>query len=418
MAITATASTPAPTRSSARARRFGLDALYLLLGFASSIVVFTVWITGVALSLSLGLLIIGFPIILLTFAAFRLLADLERRRAALVFGAPLEGVYKAWPRGRLSARLRAATLDTQTWKDFAYLALFSIVGFVWGVVWVTLWAYAIGSITLPAWWWALPDDATYLWFNLDTWKESVIAVVIGVALLPIALFSQRGLAVSQAHIARWLLAPSLAARVERLTETRAGAVDAAAAELQRIERDLHDGAQARLVALAMDLGMAEERFDRDPESARELVVEAREEAKRALAELRDLARGIRPSLLAERGLGAAIAALAARSPIPATATVTLDGRPPPPVETAAWFVVSEALANTAKHSGARRATVWLTQRNGQLHVEVVDDGRGGANPQGEGLKGLSQRIAALDGSLEVNSPPGGPTVVRAVIPCA
>ena len=173
------------------------------------------------------------------------------------------------------------------------------------------------------------------------------------------------LAVSQALMARWLLGPSLAARVERLTVTRAGVVDAAAAELQRIERDLHDGAQARLVALAMDLGMAEERFDRDPESARELVGEAREEAKRALAELRDLARGMRPSLLAERGLGAAVVALAARSPIPATATVELPPKLPAALETAAWFVVSEA----------------------------------------------------LDGSVEVNSPPGGPTVVRAVLPC-
>jgi signal transduction histidine kinase len=417
MAVTAAARRRAP-RTAERARRIGTDALYLLLGFCSAIVAFTVWITGVTLSLSLGLLIIGFPIIVLTFAAFRLLADLERRRAALVFGEPLTAHYKPAPRGRLSARLRAATLDPQTWKDFAYLALFSVVGFAWGVIWACLWAYAIGSITLPAWWWALPDDAQYLWMTLDSWQDSLIAVAIGIVLVPVALFSQRGLAVSQAQIARWLLAPSLAARVERLTETRAGAVDAAQAELQRIERDLHDGAQARLVALAMDLGMAEERFDRDPKGARELVGEARQETLRALAELRDLARGIRPSLLAERGLGAAVAALAARSPVPASATVTIDRRPPAPVETAAWFVVSEALANTAKHSGARRATIWLSQRDGQLHVEVVDDGRGGADPQGSGLKGLAQRVAALDGSLEVNSPPGGPTVVRAVLPCA
>jgi signal transduction histidine kinase len=215
-----------------------------------------------------------------------------------------------------------------------------------------------------------------------------------------------------------MLAPSLAARVERLTETRAGAVDVAAAELRRIERDLHDGAQARLVALAMDLGMAEERFDRDPESARELVGEAREEAKRALAELRDLARGIRPSLLTERGLGPAIAALAARSPVPARAQIDITRRPPAQVETAAWFVVSEALANTAKHSGAQRATVWVTERGNDLHVEVVDDGRGGADASGTGLHGLAQRVAALDGSLEIYSPPGGPTVVRAALPCA
>jgi signal transduction histidine kinase len=276
----------------------------------------------------------------------------------------------------------------------------------------------VGSIVLPAWWWAMPGDAHYLGLTIDTWQENVLAVAIGLALIPISISVQRGLALSQAHIARWLLAPSLAARVERLTETRAGAVDVAAAELRRIERDLHDGAQARLVALAMDLGMAEERFDRDPEGARELVGEAREEARRALAELRDLARGIRPSLLTERGLGHAVAALAGRSPVPARARVDIDRRPPAAVETAAWFVVSEALANTAKHSGATRATVWLTMRGSDLHVEVVDDGHGGANPAGAGLHGLTQRVEALDGTLEIDSPPGGPTMVRAVIPCA
>ena len=280
-----------------------------------------------------------------------------------------------------------------------------------------LWGVALGGLTLPAWWWAMPTDAEYMWFTIDTWEEAVGAAAIGVALLPVALFAQRALAVSQAQIARWLLGPSLAARVERLTETRAGAVDAATAELQRIERDLHDGAQARLVALAMDLGMAEERFDRDPESARELVGEARQEAKRALAELRDLARGMRPSLLTERGLGPAIVALAARSPVPATASVDIQRKPPAQVETAAWFVVSEALANAAKHSGAGHAAVWLTQHDGDLQVEVVDDGRGGADPAGAGLKGLAQRVAALDGTLYVHSPTGGPTVVRALLPC-
>ncbi len=163
--------------------------------------------------------------------------------------------------------------------------------------------------------------------------------------------------------------------------------------------------------------MAEERFDRDPEGARQLVGEARLEAKRALAELRDIARGMRPSLLEERGLGPAIAALAGRSPVPATATVDVPRKPPVAVETAAWFVVSEALANAAKHSDAERAAVWVTLRNAHLHVEVVDDGRGGADPAGSGLKGLAQRVAALDGSLEVHSPAGGPTVVRALLPC-
>ena len=417
MAATATASAPALT-SSARLRRMGADALYLLTGLGMSIVAFTVWMTGITLSLTFGLLIVGFPVVLATFAAFRALADIERRRAALALGEPLVGDYRRPPEDRrLAARLKAVFHDPQRWKDVAYHLLFSVIGFTWGTIWLTLWGFVIGSITLPAWWWAMPSDAQYVGMTLETWQQTLGAAAIGVAVLPVTLFAQRGLAASQAALARWLLAPSLAARVERLTETRAGAVDVATAELQRIERDLHDGAQARLVALAMDLGMAEERFDRDPESARELVGEARLEAKRALAELRDLARGIRPSLLAERGLGPAIAALAARSPVPATATCDVHRRPPAPVETAAWFVVSEALANTAKHSGAGRATVWVTMRHGDLHVAVVDDGRGGADPGGAGLKGLAQRVEALDGSLEVNSPPGGPTVVRAVLPC-
>jgi signal transduction histidine kinase len=418
--MAATVAATAPARGAhARLTRLGNDALYLLTGLLGSTVAFSVWIAGVTLSLTLGLLIIGFPIVLLTFATFRVLADVERRRAALVLGAPLLSDYRRTPADRrMGRRLHAAAVDPQTWKDTAYLLIFSVVGFTWGTLWVTLWGVAVGSILLPAWWWAMPADARYLGLSVDTWLEYVLGVGIGVALIPISVYVQRGLALTEAHIARWLLGPSLAARVERLTETRAGAVDVAAAELQRIERDLHDGAQARLVALAMDLGMAEERFDRDPESARELVGEARQEAKRALAELRDLARGIRPSLLAERGLGPAIAALAGRSPVPARAQVEIVRRPPAAVETAAWFVVSEALANAAKHSSAERVTVWVTERGGDLHVQVVDDGRGGADPAGAGLHGLAQRVAALDGTLEVNSPVGGPTVVRAVLPCA
>ncbi len=403
--------------AASRLRRIRDDAAFLGLGLLTGTLAFGVWIAGVTTSLTLVLLIVGLPIVLATFAVFRALADLERRRAALVLGAPIASVYRPRPAGGILPRLHAALGDPQSWKDLLYLGLHGIVGFTWGIVWLTLWAYAIGSLTMPAWWWALPDDAEYLWFTIGSLEESFVALAIGAVGVPLALLAQRPLALSQAYLARWLLAPSLAARVEELKRTRAGAVDTAAADLERIERDLHDGAQARLVALSMDLGMAEERFDRDPEGARELVGEAREEARRALAELRDLARGIRPSLLTERGLAAAVQALAARSPIPATAHVDVTVKPAPAVETAAWFVVSEALANAAKHSEAKHVTVWLTRRADELQVEVVDDGRGGANPAGGGLQGLAQRVAALDGTLEVYSPPGGPTVVRASLPC-
>jgi len=417
MATAATLSAPAPS-AAARVRRAGLDAAYLFTGLLASSLAFSAWVTGVTLTLALAVFVVGLPLMLGAFECFRALADLDRRRAAIVLGAPIPSVYRPRGQGGVWNRLRAAARDPQSWKDTAYLGLFSVVGFVWGTIALVVWGVVLGSIFLPAWWWSMPEAAEYAGlFTIDSWQLSAAASVCGVLCLPLALVLQRGLAASQVWIARVLLGPSLAARVEQLTETRAGAVSAASAELHRIERDLHDGAQARLVALAMDLGMAEERFDRDPEGARELVGEARDEAKRALAELRDLARGMRPALLAERGLGPAIDELAARSPIPARASVDVPRHPPHSVETAAWFVVSEALANAAKHSGASRVTVRVSAHGGALHVEVADDGRGGADAAGSGLTGLARRVEALDGSLRIDSPPGGPTLIRAELPC-
>jgi signal transduction histidine kinase len=205
-------------------------------------------------------------------------------------------------------------------------------------------------------------------------------------------------------------------RIEVLTTTRAGAVDAQERELRRIERDLHDGAQARLVALGMSLGLAEQKLATDPESARSLLAEAREGTREALEELRDLARGIHPPILADRGLGAAVAALAARSPV--RVDVSVEGeRPSPAVESAAYFVAAEALANAGKHARAARVEVRIMRSHGRLLVDVTDDGRGGADPSGTGLSGLRRRVEALDGTLLVVSPEGGPTTVRAEMPC-
>jgi signal transduction histidine kinase len=231
----------------------------------------------------------------------------------------------------------------------------------------------------------------------------------------------RGSAAATGALAKVVLGPGrrqLEERVEVLAQSRAGALDAAAEELHRIERDLHDGAQARLVALALDLGIAEERFERDPEGARDLVEKARGDAREALAELRDLARGIRPALLAERGLGEALGALAARTPLPTSVEVEVDGRLPPPVEGAAYFTVAEALTNAVKHARARSARVRVWRAEGELHIEVRDDGAGGADPRGHGLDGLRKRVAALDGRLAIESPPGGPTILHAEVPCA
>jgi signal transduction histidine kinase len=209
----------------------------------------------------------------------------------------------------------------------------------------------------------------------------------------------------------------LAARVDELTRTRAGALDVQAAELRRIERDLHDGAQARLVALSMQLGRAEERLGDDRPEVSELVRQARAEAGAAIGELRDLARGIAPPVLADRGLVAAVEALGRRAQIPVAVNASIMRRPVPVVETAAYFVVAEALTNAAKHAGGAAATVELADHGDKLVIEVRDEGPGGADATGTGLMGLRHRVAALDGTLSVSSPAGGGTSVQAELPC-
>jgi signal transduction histidine kinase len=210
---------------------------------------------------------------------------------------------------------------------------------------------------------------------------------------------------------------ALTERISTLESTRAGAVDVQEAELRRIERDLHDGAQARLVALGMSIGMAEQKLATDADAARALLAEARVGAGEALRELRDLARGIHPPVLADRGLEAAVHALAASSPIPVAVSVENPDRAKPPVESAAYFVVAEALANAGKHAGASRVTVRIARTGNILTAEVEDDGAGGADASGSGLSGLRRRVEALDGTLTVASPAGGPTTIRAELPC-
>jgi signal transduction histidine kinase len=207
-------------------------------------------------------------------------------------------------------------------------------------------------------------------------------------------------------------------RITELEQTRAGAVEQQETELERIERDLHDGAQARLVALGMSLGMAEQKLATDPVAAQELLAEARRGTHEALDELRTLARGIRPPVLADRGLAAAISALGDRTPLQVSVAVAVPRRPPRAVETAAYFVAAEALANAGKHAHATRVDIAVRESVGRLVVEIVDDGVGGADAAGDGLRGLARRVEALDGTLEVASPDGGPTTVKAVMPCA
>jgi signal transduction histidine kinase len=228
---------------------------------------------------------------------------------------------------------------------------------------------------------------------------------------------------ARARVDEALLAPTesaaLRVRVQELHESRAQAVDSQAAELRRIERDLHDGAQARLVALAMTLGMAEEVIARDPDAARTMIGEARSSTTEALAELRALVRGIHPPLLADRGLDGAVRALALAMSLPVQVELAIPHRLPAPVESAAYFCVAEVLTNVAKHSRAASARVVARYRDDLLVVEVVDTGMGGADERrGTGLRGIAKRLSAFDGSLAVLSPAGGPTVVHMEVPCA
>jgi signal transduction histidine kinase len=250
-----------------------------------------------------------------------------------------------------------------------------------------------------------------------------VLLAIGVALVALGLWTGPVALRGYGGLARLVLTPSreaeLARRVEQLALTRRETLDTGAAELRRIERDLHDGAQARLVAMGLTLDAAGRLIDTDPAAARALLYEARDTSARALAELRDLVRGIHPPVLADRGLADAIRALALDSPLRARVTGSLPGRPPAPVESAAYFAVSELLANVAKHSGGGAAEVDLRYSDGALRISVSDDGDGGADPsRGTGLSGVARRLAAFDGVLVLSSPAGGPTVINMEVPCA
>jgi signal transduction histidine kinase len=248
----------------------------------------------------------------------------------------------------------------------------------------------------------------------------LLAALIGLGLLFVAPVLTRALAIADTSAARRLLGspqPDLAARIGELESSRAQVIDAAEAERRRIERDLHDGAQQRLVSLAMELGRAKAKFGSDPDAAAAIVGMAHEQAKEALAELRNLVRGVHPPVLTDRGLDPALSGLAALSPVPVTVRADLQDRLPAPVEAIAYFVVAEALTNIAKHAGASHADVTVSQHGGQLTVEVTDDGIGGADPAGEGLSGLAARVAGVDGHMRVISPPGGPTSIQVVLPC-
>ncbi|MFF8830691.1 sensor histidine kinase [Streptomyces sp. NPDC015131] len=407
-------------------REFG----YLLIGLPLSVLYFSLSISLVSLGVGLVVTFLGVPVLAAALAMCRGFGTLERARARGLLGmrvsdpAPVRGREGKGLMGWVGAVLKSG----ESWRHFLY----AVLHMPWAVfafsVAVSFWVYGWGFFTYPLWRWVFPvfagvdglqlyGDRTHSVY-LDSPVELAGTSAVGLFLVLVTPWVIRALVSVDRLLVAGLLSPSrLAHRVSELESDRGVVVDTAAADLRRIERDLHDGAQARLVALAMDLGLAKEKLLEDPEAAAAMVDEAHGEVKLALQELRDLARGIHPAILTDRGLDAALSSVASRCTVPVTVEVDLPSRPAPAIEGIAYFTVSELLQNVSKHSRAGRATVDVWRVEDRLMLQVTDDGRGGADvSRGGGLSGLTERLDAVDGILAVHSPAGGPTTVTAELP--
>ncbi|MET9774300.1 sensor domain-containing protein [Streptomyces sp. NPDC006367] len=367
--------------------RFALDRhtwkeiAHLLANLPVALIGFTYVVTMLSVGLGLTVTVIGLPLLAAGLSGARLLGRMERARARALLGVRIEEPSRLPWRGRdgVFARLWLALKDPVGWRT----VLYELIRLPWGVI-----TFAVTLTSLFVLWPVLP-------------------------------FLTRALTDVDRAMVRGLLSPSdeLERRIAELESDRGVVVDTAAADLRRIERDLHDGAQARLVNLAMGLGLAKEKLLEDPDAAAVMVDEAHGEVKLALQELRDLARGIHPAVLTDRGLDAALSSVASRCTVPVKVTVDLSERPAAAIEGIAYFTVSELLQNVSKHSGARTASVEVWRSDDRLLMQVEDDGRGGARLDGgTGMKGLAERLSAVDGLFTVRSPQGGPTVITAELP--
>jgi len=385
-------------------------------GFAYAIVVLVFALDSLTL--------IGLPLVTAGLRGARGWGRLHRALAARLLDErvpeppPLPGTtgWWEWVRVRLT--------DAGAWRTLAYLVIKLPLGLAELYLVLAVWVSGVFYLLYPLWWWLLPDTgdsrgtfAAIGGFSFDTWPRVLLLGLGAAAAVTAAPWLTRGVVWVEARLARSLLGPT---RTSRLRQGRAAAVDQSAARLRRIERDLHDGAQAQLVALAMQLGLAKEELrDGEVAAALALLDTAHARAKQAIVDLRDLARGIHPPVL-DAGLEAALQTLCARAVIPVDVLVELPERPSPAVEAIAYFTAAELLANAGKHSGARRVTVVVTPAGpGWLRLTVTDDGRGGARPHPDGtggLAGLGERIETVGGSLTHASPPAGPTVVTVELP--
>jgi signal transduction histidine kinase len=404
------------------AGRTWLAILHQLVGFVIAAAEFTVVVIGLAVGFSLLVVWVGLPVLLATLWCCQVFARAERARFRFFLGTSFSdgpragrGTTNWW---RHSWRLLTGA---QSWEFVLYVVVRLPLSMAQVVVVPAVWGLALALAALPAYNSALPRGGA----AIGEWVLHGPLVAAGcVAGLVLLVFGAppvtMALAAVDSSVARWLLGPRRADLTERIGElerSRAQVVDSAEAERRRIERDLHDGAQQRLVALALELGRAKARFETDPQAAQAIVGQAHEQAKAALSELRSLVRGMHPPVLSDRGLDAALSGLAAISPVPVTLDADLKDRPSPQIEAIAYFVVAEALTNVAKHARASQVTVRVAREDDMLAVTVADDGIGGADPHGQGLSGLASRVAAVDGRLVISSPPGGPTSIEVTLPC-
>ena len=395
------------------------NLLYLLIALPLGVAYVTILVAGLSVGAGLAVILVGIALLVATLMALRVMAAVERtlarRLLRISIHPPLEGGIHANWRQRVQLWLR----DPVTWKSLVFMlgklpmgvVAFAAVGLLGLFSLVLAFAPVLVAIT----------PVIFFGWEIDDPVAAIAAVPAGVLLWLCCLHLFNGLAWLYGVCARVMLGPSsveLRERVEGLKDASARILAAADDERRRIERDLHDGAQQRLVALNVLLGVVESKLDSDPAAAAPLVARARVEATEAVKELRELARGIHPALLADRGLIAALEALAARAPFKVEISGVPDHRLPPAVEATAYFITAEALTNVAKYAGDEaKAWVELLEERGRLRVTVRDDGGGGADPRrGTGLRGLNDRVAALDGRFEVTSPPGGGTVVVAELP--
>jgi signal transduction histidine kinase len=388
---------------------------YLLSTVPVGLVALVVLATVVSLGVLTAIVVVGLLLLSSVPLVTSVIADAERARLRLVLPRASAEHVERGP--TLRERVSAWRTLPVSWPEIGYAVLLATV------LWVVDAVVLLLAVTAPAVLLLSPvlvqvDAVEVAGWRIDDTDEAWPAVIVGLLVAVVSAYLVTALASSQAGLTRLLLEPTearLAAAVEQLRRSRTGLVDAFEAERRRIERDLHDGAQQRLVALTMTLGQAELELEDGP--ALELVGKAQALAEDALAELRATVRGIHPQVLTDHGLAAAIRELADRSPVPVNTDLHLDGRLPARVEAAAYFLVSEALTNTARHADASSVQIHAWVADGLLTVTVDDDGRGGADPAaGTGLTGLAARVEAVDGTLDLTSPTGGPTTVRMTCP--